>query len=225
MNIYKNIHLYFPLACFALFVFISILSLRDQLLAVDYRIIDALATSNPLVSQAMVGVTQIGSSEAILLVTVFVSFFLLYFRLWRETAFLYVLTIGGIALNFLLKIAFQRERPGELKSIELFDVSLEIASCSFPSGHTMRSVLLFTFLIYIIHHIMKRASIRISVIAALASIILLVALSRIIVGAHFPSDIAAAMAISISWFYLCLSLFRNKLSFHHPDRKELPDMP
>lgn len=124
---------------------------------------------------------------------------------------MYVLTGGGILLNFTLKVAFQRERPGELKSIEVFGHTLEIASYSFPSGHTMRTVLLFSFLIFICYKYLSEKFTKAAVISALIALIGLVALSRIITGAHFPSDILAAITISISWFYLCLWGIQHKL--------------
>ncbi|MFC0557960.1 phosphatase PAP2 family protein [Halalkalibacter alkalisediminis] len=37
------------------------------------------------------------------------------------------------------------------------------------------------------------------------------ALSRIIVGAHFPSDIFSAITISISWCFVCLIMLRQIL--------------
>lgn len=117
---------------------------------------------------------------------------------------MFSLTFGGIILNFLLKILFQRERPGEMSVIEIFGYSLEMSSYSFPSGHTMRIVLFFFFIMYIGCYFIKNTPVKISIIVAMSLLTVSVLLSRIIVGAHFPSDILAAVAVSISWFYFCL---------------------
>lgn len=208
----NKLQFYLPLACLALFIFISVLSWRDQLVFIDSLIIDGLTGNvSPSVVLMMEVLTKIGAGETILILTFLLSLILLYKKLWKEIIFLYVLTLGGILLNFTLKVAFQRERPGEMSSIEVFGNTLEIASYSFPSGHTMRSVLLFSFLIYICYGYLSKKITKATVISFLTALIFLVAFSRIVTGAHFPSDILAAITISISWFYFCLALIRYKL--------------
>ncbi|PPA69559.1 phosphatase PAP2 family protein [Jeotgalibacillus proteolyticus] len=212
MHSKNNIHIFFPVTCLILFILISVLSWREQLELIDSLIIDGLARwISPAIVMLMEGITKIGSGETILILTFLLSLYLLFKKLWKEIIFLYVLTLGGILLNFLLKVGFQRQRPGEMSSIEVFGNSLEITSYSFPSGHTMRSVLLFSFLIYLSLVYLNKLTIKTAIIFSLITMIFLVAISRIIIGAHFPSDIFAAITISITWFYLCLSGIRLTL--------------
>ena len=124
--------------------------------------------------------------------------------MYSHILFLCSLSFGGIALTLFHKVLFQRQRPGDVHTIDVFGYSLEIISYSFPSGHTMRMVILISFLIYMSHYFIKRSITKIGVILTLVLFMLTVSLSRIIVGAHFPSDVIAAVAISVTWFYLCL---------------------
>ncbi|MDT8861402.1 phosphatase PAP2 family protein [Alkalihalobacillus sp. MEB130] len=198
-----------------LFIFISILSLKDRLISIDQAIISWFTeSSSSFVVTLMEAITKIGSGEFILILSLIIGLCLSVYKKWGYVIFLFVLTSGGIALNFFLKVLFQRERPGEMSVIEVFGYSLEIASYSFPSGHTMRSVILFTFLIFLCYRLIRNSLQVITFSSLFIFMIISVALSRIIVGAHFPSDIFAAITISLSWFYFCLiafqSFFRNK---------------
>ncbi|MBM4763829.1 phosphatase PAP2 family protein [Bacillus sp. B15-48] len=202
-------HAFIAVSCLILFIIISILSLRNQLTRMDEVIISFfIERSSSFHDSVMEVVTKIGSGETILLLTVVIGGYLLYKKMWGFAILLFTVSFGGIALNFILKILFQRARPGEMTVIEVFGQSLEIASYSFPSGHTMRSVLLFSFLFFLCARLLRN-SIAMNTFSTLFIIMMgIVALSRVIIGAHFPSDILAAITISIFWFYFCLITFR-----------------
>ena len=209
----KNKQFYLITFSFICFLLISVLSSLNKLSYLDYSVIAWFNNqSSASVQTFMKYFTTIGSGEVILITTLALTFYLLYKKLWAHILFLFTLTFGGIGLNLFLKILFQRERPGEMSVIEVFGFSLEIASYSFPSGHTMRSVLLFSFLVYLVYHFIKRRSLKITLIFSLTLLIATIALSRIIVGAHFPSDILAAITISITWFFLSLNTLKYYLT-------------
>lgn len=159
--------------------------------------------SDSFVVQMMDFVSLIGSSEVILLITAGITLLFLIKKDWYHTIFFLSLSVGGVFLNLLLKVLFQRERPGgEVKYIEAFNFSLEIPSYSFPSGHTMRSTILLLFLIYLTFRFLK--SYLLKTISTIACIILMisVALSRLFLEAHYLSDTIAAISISVVWFCL-----------------------
>lgn len=209
MSSMNNSKTYIIISCTILFLLISILSVQNNLDLIDQRIHSLLTDNTPtFVFTLMDGITKIGASEIILIATFIISILLLIKKMWLHIAFLFSVTFGGILLNFLLKILFQRQRPGEMSEIEVFNYSLEVASYSFPSGHTMRSVLLLSFLMFLCYHFIKTMSVKVACMSILIFMIILVSLSRVIVGAHFASDILAAVVISIAWFYFCLVAFR-----------------
>lgn len=150
----------------------------------------------------------IGSSELIMIVTVLIGLVLLIKRSWRHFFFFFVVSVGGVALNLGLKMLVQRARPGdEAKFIEVFNYSFELQSYSFPSGHTMRATILFLFLIYLSIYAIRSMSLK--VISTIVYIVLLVsvALSRVMLDAHFVTDVLGALIVSIAWFFLCLYFF------------------
>ncbi|MBU9720135.1 MULTISPECIES: phosphatase PAP2 family protein [Bacillaceae] len=201
---------YIAISFLVLFVFLSVLSLLDQLVLFDQRLISlAMSVATPSIMSAMELITKIGSGEIIIVLTVLIGITLMVKKMWAYTILLFTLNFGGIILNFLLKILFQRERPGEMSVIEVFGYSLEISSYSFPSGHTMRVSILFILIIFLSFQLISNTIAKYIIALSAIFVICAIALSRIIVGAHFPSDIFAAIAISISWSYLCFMTFRH----------------
>lgn len=167
--------------------------------------------STPFMEMIMKYASFIGSSEIILIVTVLVGLILLIKRNWRNLFFFFTLSVGGVILNLALKMIIRRARPGdEVSYIEVFNMNLKIQSYSFPSGHTMRATILFLFLMYLAYLFIKNRAIQVILYLACIGLLFAVALSRIMLDAHFVTDIAGAVLISISWFYLCVFIFHQQ---------------
>lgn len=183
----------------------------------DYQVIAWVeGASTKLLNQIMLVISLVGSSEIILLATIVISAIFLVKRYWKLLYFFIIVSVGGVALNFLLKILFQKERPGgNVSSIEVFNFSFDIPSYSFPSGHMMRATLLLLFLIYLSYSFIKNTYLKWT--AYLTSFILMigVALSRIFLDAHYLSDIIGAVSISIVWFCLILLIFKKNHVSHY----------
>ena len=118
-------------------------------------------------------------------------------RYWLMTL---ALAVGGaMLLNLVLKSAFERLRPRFENPVLLLE------TYSFPSGHTAASVafygVLAAFLVSRFHDPRRRAA---SVAGAIAGVAL-VAASRVYLGAHYLSDVLAAICSSTVWVVLCLA--------------------
>lgn len=172
--------------------------------------------TNTLINQLMNFASIIGSSEVILLVTVLIGLYFLIKRYWHHFFFFFVLSVGGVILNLTLKLLVKRARPDdEVSFIEVFDYTFELQSYSFPSGHTMRATILFLFIIYLAIHGLKQTMVKTIAITASIVLLLLVALSRIMLDAHYATDIIGAIVISLAWFFLCLSFFYTSKARSH----------
>ena len=98
---------------------------------------------------------------------------------------------GAILLNSVLKLLFARPRP------DLFPPLVVEHSFSFPSGHTMSAIAFYGLLALILWQRGRRSW------AVLAGLwVPLVALSRVCLGAHYPSDVLASLAIGTIWLVL-----------------------
>lgn len=210
MNYLFDKNTYIMISCFILFIIISILSIQNQLYVFDQTLISILNKDNYSVpfNLFMENITKVGSGEVTIIISLLLLLILATKKMWGYSLLLCSTVYGGIILNFILKIIFQRERPGEMREIEVFGNSLEIASYSFPSGHTMRSVILFMFVMFVCYHFIQNITLKTICIATPLLLIVAIALSRVVIGEHYPSDILAAITISIAWFYFCLSMLR-----------------
>jgi len=199
----------------SLFLFLFLSVFRDDLARIDEAVYAWLtAHQSPTIFEMMERFTNIGSGEMILFLVVITAGVLAIKRLWIYAVFTVTVSIGGMIINLLLKMTFQRGRPGEARDLEVFGYTMDITSYSFPSGHTMRIVLLSFVLILLCHHFFKRETLKVIIIVLLAAIPVLVAASRIMTGAHYFTDILAGIFISVVWFQLCYMFFAEKFKFY-----------
>jgi membrane-associated phospholipid phosphatase len=118
-------------------------------------------------------------------------------RYWLVTVLLAV--PGGMLLNVLLKYSFQRARP-------VFEEPLvTLATYSFPSGHASGATLLYGVLAA--WFVCTQARWRRKATAVLGALVMvaLVALSRVYLGAHYLSDVLAAMVFGCGWLAVCIT--------------------
>jgi len=118
----------------------------------------------------------------------------------REALFAGLALGGSALLNLATKQAFSRERPN------LWDSIAPEHTFSFPSGHAMGSMTLAWVLLLLTW----RTRWRWPVVVLVVPFTLMVALSRIYLGVHFPSDILAGWAAASVWAVACFFLV-----FHH----------
>jgi undecaprenyl-diphosphatase len=109
---------------------------------------------------------------------------------------------GGAALETMLKSLVHRTRP------EYAGHYLAAGSYSFPSGHATLSFLAVSMLIYTLirTNVLTAIWSRVAVITAGVIWILLVGMSRIYLGVHFPSDVLGGYTIAAAWFTTCITL-------------------
>jgi membrane-associated phospholipid phosphatase len=140
------------------------------------------------------------ASPGVIGVSTAVAAFVFLRRRWWYRLLALALTVpGGLALNLLLKSAFERQRPQ-------FDEPLvKLTDFSFPSGHTMMATLFYGLLIVVASVHIRNRSVRVLTIAGLCGVIALVGFSRMYLGAHYLSDVLGAMAMGVAWLALCVT--------------------
>lgn len=116
-----------------------------------------------------------------------------YHSMWLVLA----ASLGGLLLSTLLKGVFQRPRPALTPHLT------HVMLSSFPSGHTMNSAVVYLTLGLLLAQISDRARMKIYCVAVAAVMTFLVGLSRVYLGAHYPSDILAGWTAGATWAGLC----------------------
>ena len=135
-------------------------------------------------------------SAAIALLAVFLAMR----RRWEHFILLVATVPLGMLLNVATKHTFQRARPPAGPLSELLD------SYSFPSGHVAASTLLYGFLVLLVFRKTERASLRLAAFVGAVLAIISVAASRVYLGVHYTTDVAAAVVEALGWLFLGWSI-------------------
>jgi membrane-associated phospholipid phosphatase len=131
-------------------------------------------------------------------------------QLWYRLLGLVSVVAGGMLLNILLKNLYGRARPGWA------DPLMALTDPSFPSGHTMMATIMYGFIALYLMLGIASWRWRIFIAAVTVLLVFVVALSRMYLGAHYLSDVLAAMAAGTVWLALCLTaveLWRRRRGF------------
>ncbi|WP_235192196.1 phosphatase PAP2 family protein [Cytobacillus firmus] len=124
----------------------------------------------------------------------------LKYRNYEAMAALVFAVAAGNEVNKWLKEAVGRPRPDQ-------EHLVDVASLSFPSGHAMIGMILYTFIAYFIINELKSSQAKWITGIIAGSWIFLMGISRIVMGVHYPSDIAAGFAAGYIWVFISISLY------------------
>nr|WP_280518692.1 phosphatase PAP2 family protein [Lederbergia wuyishanensis] len=139
--------------------------------------------------------------------------FLLIKKKHLEASFLILAFLGMTGLNHLLKGWIHRERPS---LTPLFHES----GFSFPSGHAMGSIVVFGFLFYLFMYMIRIGRKFYYVwLTVTILLIVLISVSRMYIGVHFPTDIIAGLSAGYAYLYFIISLYHLSVQKRPLSRK------
>jgi undecaprenyl-diphosphatase len=142
-------------------------------------------------------ITSFGSVIVVcLLVGAYVGYLL--FSGDRNAAILMLVSaLGGLVLNEVLKLIFDRPRP------DLALPSIRVFSSSFPSGHALLSCAAYLTMGALAARGSPTAAIRTYLMGAAILLAFLVGTSRVYLGVHYPTDVLAGWCIGAAWALAC----------------------
>ncbi len=154
------------------------------------------AQSSPALDVFFLIITTLGNAEVILPLTLLLTAYLIY-KKQRLNAFVLLVSVGGAAAaNTIIKALFQRERPTFWQS------AITETSYSFPSGHAAISCALLLSVMFIAW----RTKWRWLAIIGGGLIIGLIGVSRLYMGVHYPTDVAAGWSVGLAWVLIVTSI-------------------
>jgi undecaprenyl-diphosphatase len=157
----------------------------------------------PWIEQTLRDFTALGGEPVLALLTaIVVGYFGLAGRHDLSLTTL-LAAIGGGLLTFGLKDYFERPRP-ELVPYILVAPS----STSFPSGHAMASAFIYLTLGAMLSEVAQTRRLKAYVMAVAVFLTLLIGVTRVCLGVHFPTDILAGWTAGFLWVYACRSAVR-----------------
>jgi undecaprenyl-diphosphatase len=146
----------------------------------------------------------LGSSAALWAVLAVGTVLLARWRHWWSVVLLWLSLAGSRVLSGALKAAYERPRPGPEAEIRLLGWSFEYPrSASFPSGHALTAVVIYGTLAYLAARLEAEPRARRATLAAAVLIVAVIALSRLYLHVHYPSDVVAGLLAGFAWATAC----------------------
>jgi undecaprenyl-diphosphatase len=155
----------------------------------------------PALTQVMTDLTALGSISVVLTLFLVLTSVLATYRDFRGLSYLSIVLIGAGLWPLLLKSYFGRERPPQM------DRLVEVASLSFPSGHSFGASAVYMGLAYYATQYTRSWAHEIFFYCLGAVLICVVGVSRVYLGAHFPTDVIAGLCGGIAWGLICASTY------------------
>ncbi|WP_174728776.1 phosphatase PAP2 family protein [Mesobacillus harenae] len=156
------------------------------------------AIESSTLNQAMIFITELGSVWFLATLSI-ITILTLWIKVKDKWGILFfIIGIGGGGLlTRLLKYYYGRGRPS-------INPEIDAIGYSFPSGHSLGSLIFYGFITYFIIRSELKKSIK-WVAACLAGLlVVLIGMSRIYLGAHFPSDVIAGHLAGAIWMILSI---------------------
>ncbi|WP_421383506.1 phosphatase PAP2 family protein [Bacillus salacetis] len=173
--------------------------LESEVKNFDSAIIDFLASfESEGIDQFMIVITELGSVWFVTTLSI-ITILVLWLKFKDKWGILFfILAVGGGGLlTTLLKNFYERGRPS-------INPDIDAVGFSFPSGHSMGSVIFYGFIIYLIIRSGLSSAAKWSLSTLGVILFLLIGISRIFLGAHFPTDVLAGQMAGAVWLLLCI---------------------
>jgi undecaprenyl-diphosphatase len=193
--------------------------------AFDEAILGALRTPQDLatpigpdwLTKAVTDITSLGGVTVLaLLTTVSVAYLLIIQR--RITGlFLLASVSGGWLISSSVKIGVARPRP------DLVPHLVEVHDLSFPSGHAMLSAVTYLTLGLLLASNQSSRAARYYFVTVAVLLTLMIGLSRIYLGVHYPTDVLGGWSAGAAWSCLCWLAGRWLIPDRERTRVEDPD--
>lgn len=150
------------------------------------------------VEEVMRDLTALGGIAVLTLTTVAVIGFFLLQRKYALMLYVIVAVGGGLLMSSAAKEAFDRPRP------DLVPYGSLVHTASFPSGHSMMAAVAYLTLGVLVARTLSRTRLKVYVLMLAVFATLLVGISRVYLGVHWPTDVVAGWLAGVVWASVCM---------------------
>lgn len=157
----------------------------------------------PWFESAVRDVTALGGVTITTMVTLATVGFLLLSRKRGAALFVLASIAGAATMSFVIKAAIERPRP------ELTLHSIDVYSSSFPSGHATGAAATYLTLAALLARFQRRRRVKVYLLTLAVILTIMIGLSRLYLGVHWPSDVLAGWTLGSSWALLCWMVARQ----------------
>jgi undecaprenyl-diphosphatase len=169
--------------------------------AVADRLNNAVA-GNDIVVAVLRGVTDFGGRGMLTVVLVAAAGYLMIRRQLRLAVYVIATSLGALVLDPVVKLLVERIRP------EVADPVATAPGPSFPSGHALGSLVSYGVLLLVFLPAVPRRR-RLWVVGLVATLIVLIGLTRVALGVHYVTDVLGGWALGVAWLGITWTAFRR----------------
>jgi undecaprenyl-diphosphatase len=174
---------------------------------------DLSLKGSPAVQDAARDITALGGVTVLTLLTLGVSIFLALDGKKHMALYVCGSVVSGLLASTLLKYFFDRPRP------TLVPHAVYASNSSFPSGHSMLSAVTYLVLGALLARSQVRKLVKAYFLLGAVFLTILVGISRVYLGVHWPSDVLAGWTAGAVWALLCWLLARRLQTDHTLERE------
>lgn len=150
----------------------------------------------PWIEETGRDVTALGSFTFLGFVLAVVVGYLVLIRKRGAALLMAVAVLGGAVVSTLLKLGFDRPRPDIPHAARVF-------TASFPSGHATLSAITFLTVGALLTRVAAERRVKVYFVSVAVFLTVIVGLSRLYLGVHYPSDVLAGWLVGSAWAILC----------------------
>jgi membrane-associated phospholipid phosphatase len=177
-------------------------------------LIDLRSIHTPLLDRLMLGFTALGDPNWLVVICLSLGMIAITRNRRSEATTIAIVSLGALGLNIILKQLFARTRP------QLWERIVDVDFYSFPSGHAMMSMVIYSLLSYFFASHFPRW--RVGFFSLAIMLIAAVGLSRLYLGVHWPTDIIGGYMAGLVWVIASIVIFEiwNQYSRSISDSQE-----
>jgi undecaprenyl-diphosphatase len=151
----------------------------------------------------MLDLTALGGTTVLTLMVIAVAGFLFLQARHRLAVVVLITAASGDLLGEILKHLFLRARPTIVPHLR------DVVESSFPSGHAMQSAIVYLTLGAMLMRAAERRATKAYCLGMAVVVTLLVGISRVYLGVHYPTDVLAGWMVGFLWAWLCTLTVRR----------------
>lgn len=162
----------------------------------DLRLLHAAAAwreAHPALAPVLRDLSGLGGASVLTLLTLLATGYVALASSKRTAALVAASVAGGSMLVAVFKQVFGRLRPDPAFA------DLVAPGLSFPSGHASSSAIVYLTLGALVAATRRRRPERLYILAAAALMTVLVGVSRVALGVHWPTDVLGGWAFGAGW--------------------------
>jgi undecaprenyl-diphosphatase len=177
----------------------GLVKLHEEILKVPFEQRDQAIQSwvhgftRPMLTEMMSGLSWIGSPFVLAPIVTLAAGLMWWQRRKDDAVLVAAAALGGVALNEVMKLHFKRLRP------EVPWAFVHEHSFSFPSGHSMMAMVMYGVIVYKTQGNLRSKWAKAALTAGAFLMVVGIGVSRVYLGAHYPSDVAGGYFVGAVW--------------------------